>query len=274
MKRSITCLFFYVALVFFGALPREVLAQGSVSVAQAPRERLVELELALKNQDPGNVFLNPVKHAIRQSVLGGVSIETIVLLILLPLVATIIAGARHLVGLRGFGILLPAALSVVFLEMGPVLGIALFLFIVFVSTLIRLLLKKTKIKLQYLPRMALILWSVSVGVLGVLLASSFVKEIDFSDVALVPILILVLLSEDFTRVQLGKSAGVAVSLTSETLILALVSFAFLSLTQVQYFALLNPEITLFLAAILDILLGRYVGLRLVEYWRFRGLLKK
>lgn len=257
-------LFFCALLMFFLA------GKPSVVLAQEPTSNL---EYALRSQDPGNIYINPVKHAIRRAVDGGVSVKTINLLLLLPLVATIIAAARQVIGVRGFGILLPAALSIVFLEMGPLLGISLFLLIVAVSTLFRIFLKKTKIKLQYLPRMALILWSVSLGVLAVLFASPFIAELDFAGVALVPILILVLLAEDFTRVQLGKSIGVALSLTSETLILALLSFTFLSLSPVQYFALLNPEITLLTAAFADLLLGRYVGLRLVEYWRFRKLIK-
>jgi hypothetical protein len=106
-----------------------------------------------------------------------------------------------------------------------------------------------------------------------LVASTYIRKIDFSGVGLFPILILVLLAEDFTRVQLGKSIRVAVDLTSETLILALVSFAILSLAPVQQFALLNPEIVLVSTFILNILLGRYVGLRLVEYWRFRRLIR-
>jgi len=243
-------------------------------LVQPPAARLSEFEDALQTQDPGAVWLSPVKHAIRNAARAGVSIETIVLLLLLPVIASIIAGARHLIGIRGFGIFLPAALSVVFLATGPVAGIGLFLVIVVVSTLFRLLLRKITIKLQYLPRMALILWAVVLGVLGILFASPLYGQFGIPEVSIFPVLILVLLSEDFTRVQLGKSARVAVGLTSETLILALVSFTILSLRPVQYFALLNPEIILLGAAVFNIFIGRYVGLRLIEYWRFRRLIRE
>ena len=237
-------------------------------------QQISQLENVLEFQNPGPLVLNPLKHAIKAAVASGVSVDTIVLLLLLPLVATIIAGARHLIGLRGFGIFLPAALSVVFLATGPLVGMGLFLMIVITSTLTRLILRKLKIKLQYLPRMALILWAVVVGVLGVLFTQAFFKNDQLANVSIFPVLIMALLAEDFTKVQVGKSVKIALSLTSETLILALVSFTVLSLEPVQYFALLNPEILLLSVLTLDLFLGRYVGLRLIELWRFMRLIKQ
>jgi hypothetical protein len=231
------------------------------------------LETLLKNQKLGTVSLNPVKYAIRGAVKAGVPANTIVLLLLLPVAALVIAGARHLVGLRGFGIFLPAALSVVFIATSPVVGVILFLAIVTVSTLTRILMRRMKVKMQYLPRMALILWSVVVGVLAILFAAPLIRHSALSTVSIFPVLILVLLAEDFSRVQLGKSAKTAIDITSETLILALLSYIFLTLEPIQHFALLNPEMLLILTAVLDYLLGRYVGLRFLEIWRFRKLIK-
>jgi len=44
----------------------------------------------------------------------------------LPAATALIAASRHLIGLRGFGIFLPAALSVSFVAIGPLLGIVVF----------------------------------------------------------------------------------------------------------------------------------------------------
>lgn len=231
------------------------------------------LKELLDSQTVGDVFTNPVKYAIRNAVNAGVASSTIVLLLLLPVVAAIIAGARHLIGLRGFGIFLPAALSVVFVATGPIVGIGLFLVIVTVSTLARLLLKKLKLRLQYLPRMAFILLTVVVGVLLTFLAipQAYVWR-SIAEVSIFPLLILVLLAEDFTRAQIGKSAKTAISLTSETLILALVSFGFLTLQELQKYAILYPEYLLIGVAVFNLFIGRYVGLRFIEFWRFRKLI--
>ena len=243
-------------------------------ITQKTEEAIEPLEKLLEEQELGPMWpLNPVKYAIRSSVASGVPANTIVLLLLLPVVAAVIAAARHLIGLRGFGIFLPAALSVVFVAIGPVLGIALFVVIILMTILIRTVIKKAKIRLQYLPRMAMILLFVVVGVLLVLFAAPILRQPDLANVSIFPVLILVLLAEDFTRVQMGKSAEIAINLTTETLILALVSYVFLTSEMLRAFALMYPELLLFGVLVFDFVVGKYIGLRLLEYFRFRRLIE-
>ena len=241
-------------------------------ITQKTPQTLGPLEEILNKQKLGSVVWNPVKYAIRGAVNSGVPANTIVLLLLLPISAFVIAVTRNVIGIRGFGIFLPAALSVVFVAMGPVVGILLFLLIVAISTFVRLVLRKFKVRLLYLPRMALILWAVVIGVLGVLFSAPFIKSTSLSNVSIFAVLILILLAEDFIRVQLGKSVKTAISLTTETLIIALVSYIFLTLKPLQNYVLLNPEITLLVTGVLDFLLAKYSGLRLMEIWRFRKLI--
>jgi hypothetical protein len=245
-----------------------------VDITQKSVETLGPLEKLLKEQALGATWpFNPVKYAIRASVAAGVPANTIVLLLLLPIVAFVIAFTRNVIGIRGFGIFLPAALSVVFVATGPIVGIGLFLVIVVVSTTMRLVLRKLKIKLQYLPRMAFILWAVVLGVLGILFLAPIMKFSDLANVSIFAVLFLVLLAEDFTRVQLGKSVKTALNLTFETLILSLISFLFLTFKPLQHYVLLNPEISLLVIAAADLLLGKYTGLRVMEFYRFRKLIK-
>jgi len=296
MKRALPLLL--IVSLFFGLLmgfSRQTLAQSPTEISkeatgsaelvitptlmprpdltQRTEETLGPLEKLLNDQELGSVWpANPIKYAIRSAVSAGVPANTIVLLLLLPVVAAIIAGARHLVGIRGFGIFLPAALAVTFVATGPIVGIGMFLVIVAVSTAARMLLRKTKIKLQYLPRMALLLLFVVMGVLGVLFTAPILKRPDLANVSIFPVLILVLLAEDFSRVQLGKNAKTAIGLTTETLILALVSFVFLTSKEVQEFALLNPEILILIVFVFNFFMGKYIGLRFREFWRFRRLI--
>jgi hypothetical protein len=249
-----------------------LIPQPRTDLTQETEETLGPLEKILEEQSLGVGWLNPVKYAIRGAVSVGVPANTIVLLLLLPLVASIIAATRHLIGIRGFGIFLPAALSVVFVATGPVLGIVLFLVIVAASTIARMILRKTKVQLQYLPRMALLLQVVVIAVLVVLFSAPVIKHPDLTTVSIFPVLILALLAEDFSRVQIGKSAKVAINITTETLVLALISFMFLTLESIQKFALLNPEVLLIGVFIFNLIVGKYVGLRLVEIWRFKKLI--
>ncbi len=244
-----------------------------VDITQKTEEAIGPLEKLLAEQGIGAVWpFNFMKYAIRKSVAAGVPANTIVLLLLLTAVAALIAASRHLIGLRGFGIFMPAALSVVFIAIGPLLGVLIFTVIIFFSTLFRMITRKLKLRLQYLPRMAMLLWFVVIGVLGLLFSAPLLKEIGLTNVSIFPVLILVLLAEDFSRVQLGKSVRTALNLTAETLVLALFSYFLLTLEPLRRYALLNPEVFLFLVMIIDILVGRYVGLRFMEYWRFRKLI--
>lgn len=243
-------------------------------LTQRSQETLGPLEAILASQSLGPVLpYNPIKYAIRGAVASGVPANTIVLLLLLPIMTFIIAFSRNIVGIRGFGIFLPAALSVVFVATGPLVGIGLFMVIILASTFVRLGLRKFKIKLQYLPRMSFILWAVVVSVLSLLFAAPYLHYPDLANVSIFAVLILILLSEDFTRVQLGKSFQTAANLTLETLVLCLIAFFFLTLKPMQQYVLLNPEISLLATAAADLLLGKYTGLRVMEFYRFRKLIK-
>lgn len=256
------------------ATPTQTPVTAPVDITQKSTESLGPLERILENQALGPTWpFNPIKHAIRGAVEAGVPANTIVLLLLLPIVTFVIAFSRNVVGIRGFGIFLPAALSVVFVATGPVVGIGLFLVIVAVSTAIRLALRKFKVKLQYLPRMSFILWAVVLGVLGVLFLAPVLSFPALANVSIFAVLVLILLSEDFTRVQLGKSVNTAINLTFETLVLSLISYGVLILQPIRQFVLLNPEASLILTGILDLILGKYTGLRVMEYYRFRKLIK-
>jgi hypothetical protein len=263
-----------VATATASATPESTPIVAPVDITQKSTESLGPLEKILKNQTLGATWpFNPIKHAIRGAIEAGVPANTIVLLLLLPIVTFVIAFSRNVVGIRGFGIFLPAALSVVFVATGPVVGIGLFLIIVAVSTIVRIVLRRLKIKLQYLPRMSFILWAVVVGVLGVLFLAPVIKFPALANVSIFAVLVLILLAEDFNRVQLGKSVKTAVTLTFETLILSLFSYLFLTFQPLQKFVLLNPEVSLIMVGILDLILGKYTGLRVMEFYRFRKLIK-
>lgn len=120
--------------------------------------------------------------------------------------------------------------------------------------------------------MAFILWGVVIAVLFILFLAPILGVSDLSNISIFPVFILILLAEDFTRVQIGKSVRTAVNLTTETLILGLASYLILSFTPLQEFAITNPEVLLITVAVFDFLMGRYVGLRILEFWRFRKLI--
>lgn len=228
------------------------------------------LERYLDQQQLGPLGVtNFLRYAMRYAVSQGVPANTIVLVLLFPLIAMIVAAARHLIGLRGFGIYIPVVLSVAFVATGVVTGIVLFLVILAIGTYGMKLIRH--LRMQYLPRMALMLWLVSLGVLATLFIAPVLGATSLLTINIFPILILMLLAENFHEVQMGKSRREATELTIETLILALLSAMLLSLDFVQRFALLNPELLVIGVALINVMVGKYVGLRLTEYLKFRKM---
>ena len=212
---------------------------------------------------------NFLRYTIFQAVKNGVPVNTIVLVLLFPVVVAMVAASRHLIGLRGLGILTPALLSVAFLATGMLTGVVLFLVILLVATLARMFLRSLKI--QYLPRMALLLWFVSLGVFGALYGATYLNFTGLVTVGIFPILILMLLAETFIDVQVGKSIREAASLITTTFVLAIVTSFIIGLDVVQRAVLIYPEVIFFGVAVFDVYMGKYVGLRFLEYLKFRSL---
>jgi hypothetical protein len=213
---------------------------------------------------------NFLQHAIRNAVNKGLSANIIVLLLLFPLIASIIAISRHIIGLRGFGIYIPAVLSVAFVSTEIVSGVIIFVAVLIGAIITRKIVKA--FRFPYLPRTSMILWGVSVFILIMLIFASQLKLFSLLTVSIFPILILILLSENFMNSQLFNSQKEALKITLETLLIAIVCSLIISQESVQKFVLLQPELTLLATAVVNYLIGRYSGLRLLELARFSSIL--
>jgi len=232
-----------------------------------------ELEQFLSDNPVGQLKVtNVLQHTIRLAVSQGVPANTIVLIFLFPLITSLIAAFRHLVGLRGFGIFVPAILAVALVATGILAGVTLFAVILLVATLARIITRK--MKLQYLPRMALVIWLVSLGVFLALFAASLVGFKEAAVISIFPILILILLAENFIEVQLSKSRREAVKVTFESLLMAIVASTMVSISGVQKAVLIYPELFVLTVAVFNMLVGRYAGLRVMEFFKFRELLRQ
>ncbi len=200
----------------------------------------------------------------------GVPINNIILILMLPVIATILSFARQVIGIKAFGLITPAMTTLSFLVMGLPYGLAVFIVVLLSGTLTRMLLRR--LRMLYLPRMALGLTRASLAIL-VLLGLGVVTEraatLSFS---IFPILILTVLAEDFIAVQFKSGARTALTTTAWTLLLVIVCYYIVSWQLLRTFLLSYPEIIL-LAIPINIALGRWTGLRLTEYLRFRKLLR-
>lgn len=254
-----------------GIVERRV--EEKTDLTQPTGETKNKLEKVLEDNPVGELSWNNfLRYGVTRAVKNGVPVNTVVLILLFPLVVAMVAAARHLIGIRGAGILTPALLAVAFLATGVWAGVALFLITLVVTVVARTMLKA--LKLQYLPRVSLLLWVVSAGVFGTLLLSSYFHINELVTVGIFPILILMLLAETFIDIQQGRSSGEARALIFQTFVLAMISSLLLGADIVQRAVLLWPEIIFFGVALFDVFMGRYTGLRLSEYLMYRGIAKE
>ncbi len=257
--------YWIIGLLVYCFIAWPVLAQEKTALTEPIEEVVGPLEKLLREQEVGGLnFDNFLKHAIRRAAASGVPPNTIVLLLLFPLIAALIAAARHFLGIAGFGIFTPAMISVAFLATGITSGMTIFLVTLLMATIARLILRKFKV--HYLPRMAILLWFICLGIFVVVLA--------FPDVSIFPILFMILLVENFIEVQTGRSMREAVGMTVETLLIALACYFLLDWKFLQAFVLLNPEIVVIGTLLFNIFVGRYTGFRLLERQRFKAVMRR
>lgn len=238
-----------------------------------PNEEKDRLKAVLKSQRvTGWWVFNSLKLAMRKAVADGVSPNTLVLLFLFPLVAALVAFSRQVVGVSGFGMIVPALLSVAFLSTGGLVGLVLLAFILLAAVMGRVAIKK--IKVPYLPKLAILIWLISMAVLGLLIMSPLIGLERLLTVGIFPIMLFVLLAETFIEAQITRNFATSFGMTLETIVLAFIAYKVISNPGVQAQVLLQPEITVIVILLLDLLIGKYKGLRLSEIWRFRKLLSK
>lgn len=257
--------------------PETVATVSATNVTQevdltVPKEEGDRLVVLMKSQKVSGWWVsNSLKLAIRKAVSEGVSPNTLVLLFLFPLVAALVAFSRQVVGVSGFGMIVPALLSVAFVSTGGMVGLVLLSFILLAATLGRFAIRRVRI--PYLPKLAILIWLVSVAVLGLLIMSPMIGLDRLMSVGIFPIMIFVLLAETFIEAQITRSVTTSLGMTLETIIVAFVAYKLMSASWVQAQVLLQPEISVISILIMDLVIGKYKGLRLAEIWRFRKLIK-
>lgn len=211
--------------------------------------------------------LNPI---IAYFVMHGVPIDTVVLLLMLPIVVTVIAFFRQVIGIKAFGIYTPSIVTFAFLATKIKYGVVIFIVVILVGMLMRYVLKTLRI--LYLPRVAITLSVVAFSILILLSIGGSMHRTGLAAVSIFPILIMITIVEKFVTTQIEKGNKAALILALETLIISVVGYFIASWPLLIATLISAPWIVLATIPI-NIGLGKFDGLRLTEYLRFRNLLK-
>lgn len=213
-----------------------------------------------------------VSKSVELAVERGVSTNTIVLLLLLPLVATVVSVLHYIVGVSGYGIFMPTMMAVAMLATGIPGGLLMYGVILGVTLLSNSVLKK--LKLHFWPSRSITLTIISLTTFGLMLATSYWELIDLSKISIFPVLFMILLVEEFVRTQLSRSKGEAIKLTLGTLGLSMLGAWGMSIGVIQAWVLNNAEIALVAVVVINIIVGNYTGIRWTEIKRFKKAIRK
>ncbi len=212
--------------------------------------------------------INPV---LAYLVARGLPLDTVIMLFMLPIIVTLIAFFRQVVGIKAFGIYTPAIVTFAFLTIPKLrYGVVVFVAVIVVGMLMRYALKK--LRLLYLPRMAITLSVVAFSMLILLALGGSFQRTGLASVKIFPILIMITLVEKFVGTQIEKGNRTALILALETLVISIIGFYLASWNGLIEFIIAYPWAVLFTIPI-NVFLGKWDGLRLSEYVRFRNVLK-
>ena len=199
---------------------------------------------------------------------NGVSADSVYLILAIPFLAFAIIFFRHVIGISTFGVYTPMIIAVAFYILGLWLGILTFFFAVLTGYAVRYVFDK--IELLYLPRVALNLSFIALSFLLLMLVLLWVDSPVSLSLAIFPMLVMSSLSEKFMAAKSEEGLHNAVIGVIETLAVVIISYYLMVWAALHNLVVSWPEVV-FLPLLGILILGKFSGLRISEYLRFRSL---
>jgi len=212
---------------------------------------------------------NILSNLIDTMLTNGIPSETVILLLVLPIIATILAFLKQVIGITTFGLYTPSIIALSFIVLGWPVGVAYLLLIIVAGYAARSLVSPWR--MLYIPRVAIILSAVSFAVL-ILMGIGAAFHIAFTRETVFLLLVMSTLSESFLNLKTEQGWKSAILGVFETIVAALLCVFIVQWAAFQSLILAYPELIL-LTLPINVLLGKWTGLRLVEYFRFREVFK-
>lgn len=192
------------------------------------------------------------------------------IILMVPLGALVIVVLRNLIGLATFGTFMPVLVAMAFRETSLMWGVIMFTTLVSVGLILRSFLEN--LHLLLVPRLAAVLTIVIMLIAAFSIISVRLDMERGLSVALFPVVILAMTIERMSIVLEETGSKEAIKLGFGSLVAAVIGYLVMTNEILGHLFFVFPELLLVVLA-LTMLVGRYTGYRLMELWRFRGLIK-
>lgn len=217
---------------------------------------------------------------IQDLIIQGVPEYTILVLLYLPIVATLVSVSRYIIGWKSLSIystvlLVFALYDIARLDDGSI-NILKGLFeggvIAASVTSVAVILQSLSrdLRLHYVSKISIILGFVSAVVFLLLKIAVEMQNYDLRALSPIGILIMVVVLDIFVRSYIRKGRRKAFIYIANTIGLSFLIFTIIAQPIVRSYVMDYPAI-IFATIIINLFLGRWTGLRLTEYLRFRDI---
>lgn len=254
----------------FAAMPSNYLEiyKGDISTLEGLHDRSNDLQINI-HKERINDYTNYSTFSIWSLIdEGEFPAKPVSVLLLLPLGAYIVAIFKNVVGLKTYGVFLPVLIAFAFINMGMLQGLVFFTLIIGVLSLISFPLEKWGI--LHTPKIVFLLTAVSLYCLMSILVFYHTNWVDPKATLTFPLIILTMIAERFAQKIEEESLADALWVYFQTIIVTLSCFLILSTEAVQHLVITFPE-SLLIVLGLSLILGRWIGIQLLEYYRFYKL---
>ncbi len=228
-------------------------------------------QYSIINLESSHVGLwNAISYLVNYAITKGIPSNTIVLLLMLPLIVTIITFIKQIIGFGTLGLYSTSIITLAFLALGLQAGLAIIVVIIITGSVFRKILDR--FRMLHYPRMAIILCFSTLVILGLLAFGAWLDVNQIASIAVFPILVMTTMAEKFVNALSNNGYKVAPILMVETMTVSLICYELVEWQYMQTLMLAYPELILVLLLI-NVLMSRWTGLRLTEIFRFREVMK-
>lgn len=222
--------------------------------------RLVPTERARTVLGPLNVWALFERLGLPYSMLS--------VLLLLPIAALVVVLFRNVIGMPTYGTFLPALLAAAVAQTGLLWGFVGIAIVIAAATTARLAVHR--LELLHSPTLAILLAVVTVTLLGTTLAADSLGLAALAHVSLFPIAVLAITAERFFLSLAEHGWADGLKHLAGTTVVIVACYVVMNSLALQMLVSGFPEIILVVVGV-DIYLGHWIGMRLGEYLRFRGV---
>lgn len=243
-------------------------------VTKFPQDEYVQLT----REEAGEWPIMALSWLVSAGIANGIPGQILVFILFMPFILTIIGFIKQLIGVETVGLFQTMVLVLCFYIVGGTLATLSMILAVVVGVLMRALLHRANI--LFLSKMTLLVSASTLAVfVGVVVGSFFglTYGIDTSTsqravMTIVPLVLIALQADKLSLLVYNKENPREYLRLLATYAAVIISYFLIRSDQLELLLLALPELVI-LPFLVQYFLGRYTGLRVVEYVRFRELFR-